>query len=166
MGEPSNQNETIAENADADNQSKKALKKQAKEAAKAAKVILIVDLDLIIKLDEKCSIIFLFQKAEHRAATNQLNNNDIEEGVDVSKDSYGNLKMICSDSYRKDRSFTKIDELSNFNGQQVWVRGRVHTSRSKGKQCFLILRQQSSTVQCLIAVNESVSKQMVKFSGS
>lgn len=34
---------------------------------------------------------------------------------------------------------------------------------STGKQCFFVLRQQSSTVQGLAAVNEKTSKQMIKF---
>jgi aspartyl-tRNA synthetase len=60
-----------------------------------------------------------------------------------------------------------VNQLKNHKGTDiVWVRGRVHTSRCKGKQCFLVLRQQSSTVQILISVNEQISKQMVKFSGS
>lgn len=41
--------------------------------------------------------------------------------------------------------------------------GRLHTSRSKGKQCFCVLRQQQSTVQCIAFVSDQVSKQMVKF---
>merc|ERR1711962_1220700 len=45
----------------------------------------------------------------------------------------------------------------------VTVRGRLHTSRAKGKQCFIVLRQQAASVQCLIYVSENVSKQMVKF---
>lgn len=77
--------------------------------------------------------------------------------------------MIQSQEQYPDRVFVKVSELSNFLAKNpnttAWVRGRVHTSRSKGKQCFLILRQQSSTVQCIIAVNELVSKQMVKFAG-
>lgn len=32
-----------------------------------------------------------------------------------------------------------------------------------GKQCFIVLRQQSYTVQGLAAVNEQISKQMIKF---
>ena len=34
---------------------------------------------------------------------------------------------------------------------------------SSGKQCFFVIRQQQVTVQCLAFVNESISKQMVKF---
>lgn len=77
--------------------------------------------------------------------------------------------MIQSQNRHQDRTFTKVHELAEFAeknpNQTAWVRGRVHTSRCKGKQCFLVLRQQSSTVQCVIAVNDIVSKQMVKFSG-
>jgi nondiscriminating aspartyl-tRNA synthetase len=48
-------------------------------------------------------------------------------------------------------------------GKTVTIRGRLHTSRAKGKQCFFVVRQQASSVQCLVYVSESVSKQMVKF---
>jgi len=34
---------------------------------------------------------------------------------------------------------------------------------SAGKQCFFVIRQQHFTVQALLFVGESVSKQMVKF---
>lgn len=55
---------------------------------------------------------------------------------------------------------TKISE------QTVRVRGRLHTSRAKGKQCFMVLRQKQYTIQCLLAVNDLVSKQMVKFAST
>lgn len=32
-----------------------------------------------------------------------------------------------------------------------------------GKQCFIVLRQQSYTIQGLAAVNNKISKQMIKF---
>lgn len=77
------------------------------------------------------------------------------------------MPMIQSAEKRAERVFVNVFDLSHCQKDAlVWVRGRVHTSRCKGKQCFLVLRQQSSTVQCLLAVNEQVSKQMVKFSGS
>lgn len=147
-----------------DSQSKKAAKKLAKDAAKAIK------------------------KAEYKAAAGQTTNDDGTDGSaaeDYSKDKYGAPKMIQV-SYRSscphptysncifqseqtyaDRNFVKVAELPQAVARNVpvWLRGRVHTSRSKGKQCFLILRQESSTVQCLIAVNDVISKQMVKFCG-
>lgn len=75
--------------------------------------------------------------------------------------------MIQSAERHLERNFVDVSLLSNFvSATPVWVRGRIHASRCKGKQCFLVLRQQSSTVQCIISVNDVVSKQMVKFSGS
>lgn len=38
-----------------------------------------------------------------------------------------------------------------------------HSILSPGKQAFFVLRSQSHTVQCLVAVGEKVSKQMIKF---
>ncbi|XP_058828892.1 aspartate--tRNA ligase, cytoplasmic [Topomyia yanbarensis] len=128
-------------------QSKNAAKKAAKEAAKAAK------------------------KAEHKAAAaaekGQQETTDTES-KDYAEGLYGVTKMIQSTVKHSERNFVPVHELSsNMKDSVVWVRGRVHTTRSKGKQCFLVLRQQSSTVQCVVAVNDdTVSKQMVKFSGS
>jgi len=48
-------------------------------------------------------------------------------------------------------------------GNVVNIRGRLHTSRAKGKQCFFVVREQQHTVQCLAFVNERISKQMIKF---
>lgn len=136
--------ETIKEEQE---QSKKAAKKAAKDAVKAAK------------------------KAEHKAAAaaekgQQESTGD--ESKDYSDGLYGVTKMIQSTGKHADRSFVMVHDLTTCaKDALVWVRGRVHTSRAKGKQCFLVLRQQSSTVQCVLAVNDStVSKQMVKFSGS
>lgn len=126
--------------------SKKAAKKQAKEALKAAK------------------------KAEYRAETGKVNEDDKDCGEnekDCSADKYGFAEMIQSKEKHGDRNFISVPELKQHVDQSaVWVRGRAHTSRCKGKQCFLILRQQSSTVQCIVAVGEAISKQMVKFSGN
>jgi len=49
------------------------------------------------------------------------------------------------------------------NEKTVTIRGRLHTSRAKGKQCFFVIRQQQVTVQCIAYVSEKVSKQMIKF---
>lgn len=120
-------------------QSKKAAKKLAAKADKAAK------------------------KAD-KASTQQQEN--VDEGEDFAKDKYGIGKLIQSDETYSERNFVSVNELSKATSPSVWVRGRIHNSRCKGKQCFIVLRQQSSTVQVLIYVNENISKQMVKFSGS
>lgn len=75
--------------------------------------------------------------------------------------------MIQSEEKHAERNFVdRIADLAAHAGKApVWLRGRVHTSRSKGKQCFLVLRKQSSTVQLVILVDDVRSKQMVKFCG-
>lgn len=41
---------------------------------------------------------------------------------------------------------------------------RLHTSRSKGKSAFLVLRQQTATIQAILFVDDvTVSKGMVKY---
>ncbi|KAK7084157.1 Aspartate--tRNA ligase, cytoplasmic [Halocaridina rubra] len=45
----------------------------------------------------------------------------------------------------------------------VLLRARLHTSRGKGKQAFFVLRNRQHTVQCVLAVGDNVSKQMIKF---
>lgn len=113
----------------------------------------------------------LNQKAEYKAASAATSGaaKEAESADDYSEGKYGVSKLIQSQNRHEDRIFSKVSELPEFvkknPGKNVWIRGRVHTSRCKGKQCFVILRQQSSTIQCVIAVNELVSKQMVKFSG-
>ncbi|XP_015110971.1 aspartate--tRNA ligase, cytoplasmic isoform X1 [Diachasma alloeum] len=117
--------------------SKKALKKQQKEAEKAAK------------------------KAAHKSQTAQ---EPVEDAEDISLGRYGQLGLIRSSEIHEDRKFVDVKDLEpRIKEQTVWLRGRLHTSRAKGKQCFIVIRQQSSTVQGLAAVNERISKQMIKF---
>ncbi|XP_029675158.1 aspartate--tRNA ligase, cytoplasmic [Formica exsecta] len=119
--------------------SKKALKKQQKEMQKAAK------------------------KAERKDQI-QSQQESTEEAEDVSVGKYSQMNMIQSKEKFEDRKFTAIKNLNkNLENEIVWLRGRLHTSRAKGKQCFIVLRQQSYTVQGLAAVNEKISKQMIKF---
>ncbi|XP_054162546.1 aspartate--tRNA ligase, cytoplasmic-like [Oppia nitens] len=124
-----------------DKLSKNALKKQQKAAEKAAKKS---------------------ERAETRGEQKTAEN----EEEDVSKGLYGLLAMIQS-TESPDRKLVAIKQLDkSIDGQTIWIRGRLHTSRAKGKQCFFVLRQQHYSVQCLTAVSEKVSKLMVKFVAS
>lgn len=50
---------------------------------------------------------------------------------------------------------------------QVLVRARVHAVRGKGKSAFMVLRQQTATVQAVLFVDDvSVSKGMVKYAAA
>ena len=61
-------------------------------------------------------------------------------------------------------TITNVKDLKpKMAGSLVNIRGRLHTSRAKGKQCFFVVREQQETVQCLGFVNDRMSKQMVKF---
>lgn len=116
--------------------SKKALKKQQKEAEKAAK------------------------KAQKQQENKE---NEAEQGPDTAEGCYGVMRMIQS-TERIERKIYDLKALTpDLADQKVWVRARLQTSRSKGKQCFFVLRQQKWTVQALVYVGDKVSKQMVKF---
>uniref|UniRef100_A0A8C8IG69 Aspartate--tRNA ligase, cytoplasmic n=1 Tax=Oncorhynchus tshawytscha TaxID=74940 RepID=A0A8C8IG69_ONCTS len=121
-------------------QSKKGLKKQQKEAEKAAK-----------KAEKQAKL----------AADTQSTDED-----DFAKDRYGVPQMVQSQQ-KLDRVLVRVQKLTPEKADQlIWVRARVHTSRAKGKQCFLVLRQQQFNVQALVAVGERASKQMVKFAAN
>lgn len=120
--------------------SKKAQKKAQKEAEKAAK------------------------KAERQAE--QAAEAEAEAGDDFAKDLYGNYPMIQSQN-KIERKIYRVEELTADKiDQKVWIRARLHTSRSKGKQCFLVLRQQQFNCQGLLCVSDKVSKPMVKFAAN
>lgn len=54
-----------------------------------------------------------------------------------------------------------IDE--SFAGQTIITRGRLHNSRAKGKLCFVVIRQQFSTVQGVLTIDDTISKGMVNY---
>ena len=73
------------------------------------------------------------------------------------------LEMNQSKS-KPDTRLTHIGDLGvKLDEKTVTIRGRLHTSRAKRKQYFMVIRQQQVTVQCHVFVSEKVSKQMVKF---
>lgn len=134
----------LSDNAESDINSKKKQKKEAKAAEKAAK-----------------------KEARSNAKPIESESNE----PDVSEGRYGNLGLISSadgeESEKRKRIFTHVGQLDESKTTySVWVRARLHTSRAKGKQCFLVLRQQQYTVQCIIGVCETISKQMVKFASN
>ncbi len=43
------------------------------------------------------------------------------------------------------------------------VRARLHGSTAKGKLCFITLREKFSSIQAVLAVNETISKGMVEY---
>ena len=82
-----------------------------------------------------------------------------DHGPDVSAGSYGVQEMNQS----KTRPSLEISHISELQGRSVNIRGKLHTSRAKEKQCSFVVRQQQVTMQCLAYVSPTISKQMVKF---
>ena len=69
---------------------------------------------------------------------------------DISQGNYGSYGLIQS-TEEKSVSFTYLSGIkADLDGQEVWVRGRVHTIRSKGKTCFIVLRQRVYTAQVVV----------------
>ena len=117
--------------------SKNALKKQQKDAEKAAKK------EAAKKAD-----------AEKRAAQ------QAQSTEDTAKDNYGDLP---DDKVQ----ITHLKKLSEEDvNKEVTVITRIHNSRSQSaKLAFLMLRQQGKTIQAVVAASgDAVSRQMVKWS--
>ena len=104
------------------------------------------------------------KKAAHKAESGKdAANEDKDDGPDVSAGKYGVQEMNQSRN-KPNIVITHIGDLGvKLNEKTVNIRGRLHASRAKGKQCFMVIRQQQVTVQCLVYVSDQVSKQMVKF---
>ncbi|KHN87168.1 Aspartate--tRNA ligase, cytoplasmic [Toxocara canis] len=86
---------------------------------------------------------------------------DVEE--DVSNGLYGTYPLIQS-AEKKHLDFVDVGDVTGaLNDKEIWIRGRLHTSRSKGKTCFVVVRQRVHTVQVMLSVGDKISKQMLKF---
>jgi aspartyl-tRNA synthetase len=63
---------------------------------------------------------------------------------------FGDLAIIQS-RWKSDRQWTDIKALNaSPGGSNVWIRGRIHRTRGKGKLVFLVLRYGFSSVQCVV----------------
>ncbi|KAA1067563.1 hypothetical protein PGT21_009570 [Puccinia graminis f. sp. tritici] len=121
--------------------SKSALKKLEKEKEKAKK-----------KQEREA------KEAEERA-------NREANQPDHAIQNYGQLPLNMSQE-RNYLNWVKIGSLqSDHVGERVRIQARVHNSRSQSaKLSFLVLRQQTSTIQAILGATEtSVSKQMIKW---
>lgn len=78
---------------------------------------------------------------------------------------YGDMKLIQSDG-SINRELVPIAKINAEHiGQHIWIRGRLHSSRCKGKQAFFVIRQQQYTVQAILRIAEgtSVTREMIDF---
>jgi len=88
-----------------------------------------------------------------------------EKVAAASADMFGVPPVLQSQAIT-DRTWTRIETLNeSMVGQKVWVRGRVHTCRDKGRAAFLLLRQGCYTVQAVLFQSATVPKEMIRFAG-
>eukprot|EP01028_Stygiella_incarcerata_P004706 TRINITY_DN204_c0_g1_i1.p1 TRINITY_DN204_c0_g1~~TRINITY_DN204_c0_g1_i1.p1 ORF type:complete len:543 (-),score=170.55 TRINITY_DN204_c0_g1_i1:195-1823(-) len=82
---------------------------------------------------------------------------------EVGKVPFGKLPLIQSRKHSEE-TYTQIEALdTELAGKKVVLRARIHSSRSKGKLCFVVLRHQMFTVQAMLCVSETVPKDMIRF---
>jgi len=85
---------------------------------------------------------------------------------DEPKQMFGDLVMVQSNQ-ATGRTFLHVSQLNaEHAGQDVWIRTRVHTTRAKGSNCFLVMRSGGFTVQGTLFKSEETSKDIIKFAGS
>lgn len=86
---------------------------------------------------------------------------------DPLKDNYGDAEMVQSREV-SGKVWTDVSALTpELAGQTVVVRARLQAVRAKGKSAFLVLRQQTATVQAVLFVDDvTVSKSMVKYAST
>lgn len=78
---------------------------------------------------------------------------------------YGDMKLMQSDGLIN-RPLVSIKDIGlDLVSKHIWVRGRLHSSRCKGKQAFFVFRQQHYSIQAILRVAEgtSVTKDMINF---
>ncbi|CAG8448011.1 10908_t:CDS:10 [Rhizophagus irregularis] len=114
----------------------------------------------------------LKEASPNHAFLQDLDLKSTKEAAEVTEDygteNYGKLKLNQS----QERTGVQRTRIADINasraGETVSIRARVYTSRSKSaKLAFFVFRQQVSTIQGVLAVNETnISKAFVKFAAN
>lgn len=113
---------------------------------------------------------------QERLAARQKKAVDAKEYVKDESDpcasKFGDLPLNRSQSdpaKRYDKKFIMVHELeTSHSGQEVFIRGRLSSSRSKsGKLAFIVIRERFATVQGVLQANlPDISEGMVKYAAS
>ena len=132
----------------------KELKKKQKEEAKAANKA----------AREAKKLERLRARQEEQAKKNEF----VKDPNDPCADKFGELPLNrsqCDPEIRFTKKYVAVKDIDEkLENQEVRIRARVHNSRSKGKMCFIVARENYATVQCMLFVGDTISKGMVTFS--
>ncbi|KAJ3446924.1 aspartyl-tRNA synthetase [Anaeramoeba flamelloides] len=83
-----------------------------------------------------------------------------EIGIVENYGAYG----IVSSKWKTERVWTSIKDLSpKMEGQEVWIRGRVHTTGGRGKIAFTVVREKYFAVQCVTFIEGDIIKPMINY---
>lgn len=90
--------------------------------------------------------------------------------VDQSEGKYGERPLNQSAVPYEETSQIVYNHVKSLGtdlvGQEVRIRARSQNTRPQGGSCFIILREEMFTVQCMLAKGEQVSKKMINFTKS
>lgn len=146
-------------------------KEEVKEEAKVRRAA-FVEADVSSSLHSDCFryyFLFIFppptQSRDRTRARSQEEVRVAPVVEDHNSGQFGDLRLIQS-RYQSGRVWTPIKAFTpELAEQQVWVRARIHTNRSKGKSCFLVLREGCFTAQACMFVGDAVPADMIKYAG-
>lgn len=78
---------------------------------------------------------------------------------------FGTRPLICSRTHHS-LCLTPLTSLGRgMAGRRVYLRGRVSTTRKKGKMAFMVIRDEGCSVQAIAAVGEHIPKEMIDYMG-
>lgn len=79
---------------------------------------------------------------------------------------YGDLPLIQSRETNT-KTFRTVDSLHpELQGESFWVRCFLQSVRAKSKIAFLVLREQTATIQAVLSESDSVPRAMIKFAAA
>lgn len=78
--------------------------------------------------------------------------------IDYKVDQYGDYPFLKS-VFISGRKWTEVHQLNDtLKDQEVLVRARIHNIRSKGNNCFIVLREGFATVQAVAFKGDNMPK--------
>ncbi|KAF8819580.1 aspartate-tRna ligase [Cardiosporidium cionae] len=81
-------------------------------------------------------------------------------------DTFGLWPLIQSSSFSSRQWVTLKNVNTSLIDQPIWIRARLQSSRRKGAICFVVLRHQLYTLQCVLDGNKNVSKDMLRWTAA
>lgn len=106
------------------------------------------------------------KKARQRAERERREKEKAAKLAGIGQDNFGDAPMVQSKEITNKR-WTNISDLKPvLAGEEVLVRGHIHTSRVVGKGAFVLLRSKLSSVQAVCFESKEISNAMVKYIGA